>query len=232
VPDGSGPRARVVVVDEQILFAEGLRAALRNHGIDVVGIAARGREGITLAKHTRPEFVLVDMNLSDMDGVAVGRRILADLPETKLMAVAGLSNPEVVRDAIRAGFQGFVMKEASTLELLASMTAVMHTHAVIPHHAAQALAGRHSERQEAELLAQQLTDREREVLALLVDGASGRQMADRLHVSPNTIRTHVQNICSKLLVHSRLEAAAFAVRYGIVPVERHERPTIVTSAPN
>lgn len=218
VPEFRESRTRVLIVDDHVLFAEGLEAALQERGLEVVGIATRGREAVTLAGREQPDFVLIDVDLPDMDGVTVGRRILADHPEIKLMAVTGLHDAGLVREAIRAGFQGFVMKESSISELMASMTAVARTHAVIPHEAAKTLAGMRSKQQDADLLSRHLTEREREVLSLLVAGASSKQLAERLHLSPNTIRTHIQNICFKLQVHSRLEAVAFAVRYAIVRV--------------
>ena len=222
VPEYRVLRTRVLIVDDHVLFAEGLETALAERGIEVVGIATRGREAVTLAGRERPDFVLIDVDLPDMDGVTVGRSILADHPEIKLMAVTGRRDAGLVREAIRAGFQGFVMKESSISELMASMKAVARNHAVIPHQAAKALAGMRSEQQDAELLSSHLTEREREVLSLLVDGTGSKQLAERLHLSPNTIRTHIQNICFKLQVHSRLEAVAFAVRYAIVRVRRSD----------
>ena len=216
------PSMTVLIVDDHVLFAQGLEAALRERGIRVVGMATRGRDAVALARRERPDIILMDVDLPDMDGVSAGRRILSESPEVKMVALTGLQDSGLVREAIRAGFQGFVMKESSITELIASMTAVAHTQAVIPHEAAKALAGLRSEAQEAQLLSKHLTDREREVLALLVDGASSKTLAERLFLSPNTVRTHIQNICFKLQVHSRLEAVAFAVKYGILKPARKQ----------
>jgi len=182
----------------------------------VVAATTRGKEAIRLARTATPDTALIDLGLRDIDGLTAGRRILAEGPEIKLVALSGRSDAAMVREAIRAGFQGFVMKENSLEELLGSLHAVARTQAVIPRQAAQALAGMRTEEQDAALLARTLTDRERQVLALLVEGASSQDLADRLYLSPNTVRTHIQNICSKLLVHSRIEAVAFANRYDVV----------------
>jgi DNA-binding NarL/FixJ family response regulator len=211
-----GSPERVLIVDDHVLFAEGLEAALRGSGIEVVGIATLAREATTLVRRERPDFVLINVDVPSMDGIGVGRRILAEFPEITLIAVTGLHDAGLVSEAIRAGFQGFVMKESSIDELIASMQAIAGSLAVIPHEAAKALAGMHSERQRADLLSSHLTEREREVLSWLADGASSAELAAGLHLSGNTVRTHIQNICFKLQVHSRLEAVTFAYRHGIV----------------
>lgn len=208
---------RVLIVDDENLFAEMLASSLRSHGVDVVGIATNGKRAVALARAETPDIVMMDLGLPDIDGLTAGKRILADRPETKLVAVTGLHDAGMVREAIRAGFQGYVMKETSLTELLGSLMAVAQTQSVLPREAAQALAGMRSKEQDAKLLARQLTAREREILTLLSQGVAGPKLAQQLHLSPNTVRTHIQNICSKLQVHSRLEAVAFAMRHGIVP---------------
>jgi DNA-binding NarL/FixJ family response regulator len=199
-----------------------LQYALEAQGFEVVGIATAGKEAASLARSLRPDLVLMDVGLPDMDGLEAGRAILDELPKTKVVAVTGLNDAAIVREAIRGGFQGYIIKDASMAELVGSVTAVTRSQTVIPQEAAQTLAGMPSNATEAVGLARHLTDRERQVLALLVEGAGSQELAERLYLSRNTIRTHVQNICSKLQVHSRLEAVAFAVKYGVVEVERSD----------
>lgn len=214
-PWGGGP-IRVLIVDDESLFAEALAASLERQGIDIVGIARNGKGAVALARAKRPDIVLMDLGLPDIDGLTAGKRILADRLETKIVAVTGLNEAGMVREAIRAGFQGCVMKETSLSALLGSLMAVAQTQSVLPLEAAQALAGMRSKEQDAALLAGQLTARERQILTLLSRGVPGPDLAHHLHLSPNTVRTHIQNICAKLHVHSRLEAVAFAMRHGIV----------------
>jgi NarL family two-component system response regulator LiaR len=216
IPGGGSP-IRVLIVDDETLFAEMLASSLESRGVEVVGTAANGRAAVALARAVTPDMVLMDLGLPDIDGLTAGKRILADRPDTKVLAITGLNDAGMVREAIRAGFQGYVMKETSLSELLGSLMAVARTQSVLPREAAQALAGMRSKEQDAELLAEQLTARERQILTLLSEGVPGRDLAHHLHLSPNTVRTHIQNICSKLQVHSRLEAVAFAMRHGIVP---------------
>jgi DNA-binding NarL/FixJ family response regulator len=219
-PTEGGRAIRILIVDDHVLFAEMLQSALEAQGIEVLGIATDGKQASRMARSLRPDLVLMDVGLPDMGGLEAGRAILAESPETKLVAVTGLNDPGVVREAIRDGFQGYIIKDASIAELVGSVMAVSRNQTVIPQHAAQTLAGMPANATDAVGLARQLTSRERQVLALLVEGEGSQQLAERLFLSRNTIRTHVQNICSKLQVHSRLEAVAFAVKYGIVDMER------------
>jgi two-component system nitrate/nitrite response regulator NarL len=122
----------------------------------------------------------------------------------------------VSQEAIRLGFRGYVTKDASVAQFVNSVRSVIDGHLVVPHRLGPAARGDREDH--AALLAGQLTPRERQVLALLVEGADGRTVAKRLAISRNTVRTHVQSILSKLQVHSRLEAATFAVRHKIVDV--------------
>lgn len=197
-----------------------LHFALNAQGFDVVGIATTGKQASKMTRSLRPDLVLMDVGLPDVGGLEAGRAILTEFPDTKVVALTGLNNPGLVREAIRDGFHGYIIKDASISELVGSVTAVTRNQAVIPQRAAQTLAGMPFDATEAVGLARHLTARERQVLALLVQGVSSKQLAERLYLSRNTIRTHVQNICSKLQVHSRLEAVAFAVRYGMFDMER------------
>ena len=141
-----------------------------------------------------------------------GRDILEELPETKVVAVTALEDEGSVQDAFKAGFHGYLTKQTEAERFGHALRSVEDGQSVFP----QRQIGRNRERSGAELLADQLTTREVEVLQLLAEGATSAQIAEKLDVSPNTVRTHVQGILSKLQVHSRLEAAAFAVRHGLV----------------
>lgn len=211
---------RILIVDDHRLFAEGLDSALRDRGLDSLRIAINGREAIAAAEAMEPDLVLMDLALPDLDGLSVGQRILADHPDTRILALSGLDDARLAREALRSGFHGYLLKQASLADLVGAILAVAHSQAVIPQEVAQALMDEDGsdDSDEADpevLLAKQLTRREREILALLASGASGREIAAELYLSPNTVRTHVQNILTKLQVHSRLEAVAFATRHGL-----------------
>ena len=208
---------RVLIVDDQRLFAEAIQVTLRGVGADVVGVATNGEEALDGVREHRPDVVLLDIGLPDQSGIAVGRRILDEHPDTKVVALTALEDEQVVKEALRVGFDGFLSKDIHVDRFGRAIHAVADGQVVVPQKIGKSvLRGRSAVPSEAELLARQLTQRELEVLALLAEGASSRQIAAALAVSPNTVRTHVNGILSKLQVHSRLEAAAFAVRHGLV----------------
>jgi two-component system, NarL family, response regulator LiaR len=222
--EGNGKPIRVLIVDDHSLVAEGIEYGLRTHGLNVVGIVATARQAISTARELRPDIVLMDVGLPDQDGVSAGRRILADRSETKVIVLTGQDDADLARRAIQSGLHGYLSKSASIMELVAAIIATVGGHAMMPERAVRFMAGTPAPEEEETLLLKQLTDRERQVLALLTQGLSPGQIADRLVVSPNTVRTHVQNIRSKLLVRSRLEAVAFAMRHGLVRAEQSEQP--------
>jgi DNA-binding NarL/FixJ family response regulator len=219
-----GKPIRVLIVDDHSMFAEGIEYGLRTHGFDVVGIVTTARQAISASRELRPDIVLLDFLLPDQDGVSAGRRILADGSEVKVIVLTGLDDADLARRAIQSGLHGYMSKSASIMELVGAIVTTVGGHAVMPERAVRFMAGNPTPVDEETLLLKQLTDRERQILASLAQGLSPRQIADRLVVSPNTVRTHIQNIRRKLLVRSRLEAVAFAVRHGLVRAEQTELP--------
>jgi two-component system, NarL family, nitrate/nitrite response regulator NarL len=216
---GLSPDAtRVVIVDDHKLFAEAIQSSLRDFGIEVGDVASSRAEALEVIDRIVPDIVLMDLGLPDGNGIEVGRSILARYPGIKVLALTARSDPTSVKQVMRAGFSGFLTKDTPLDKLAAAIRLALDGHVIIPHRVAGAAAGARSPEQEnAELLASQLTPRELEVLALLVQGAGSNAIADSLSVSMNTVRTHIQSILTKLQVKSRLGAAAFAVRYNVVP---------------
>ncbi|MGH2767308.1 MAG: LuxR C-terminal-related transcriptional regulator [Actinomycetota bacterium] len=210
---------KALVIDDHALFTDAILPLLDEMGIDVVGVARTGEEGLAVARRERPYLVLVDLGLPDVEGISVGKGILADLPDTRVLALTGRRDPEMVREAMKAGFRGYLTKDTPLPRFAEGIRAALRGEVVVPTPRPQAEAvTRTPQEKSAALLASQLTPREREVLTLLVEGLDNAQIARRLDVSANTIRTHVQNILTKLGVRSRLQAAAFAVRHEVVDV--------------
>jgi DNA-binding NarL/FixJ family response regulator len=210
---------RALVVDDHALFTDAVLPLLDEMGIEVVGVARTGEEGVAVARREHPHLVLVDLGLPDVEGISVGKRILADLPETRILALTGRRDPELVKEAVRAGFRGYLTKDTPLSQFAESIRAALRGEVVMPMPLPQPKAVTRTPQEEsAALLARHLTAREREVLTLLVEGLDNAEIAKRLDVSANTIRTHVQNILTKLGVRSRLQAAAFAVRHEVVDV--------------
>ena len=206
---------RALIIDDHVLFAEAIKPALASEGVEVVGVATSGAAGLRAVAEHRPEIVLVDLGLPDQSGLSVGRTIAAEHPEVKVVALTALDDPKAVREALRAGFHGYVTKDTSASRFVQAVRSTLVGQVVYPRRLAMRPA-RTAEEETARLLASQLTKREREVLALLAAGATGREIAARLSISTNTVRTHVQSILTKLQVHSRLEAAVFAMKHRLL----------------
>ena len=214
--EGTRIEPQVLIVDDHKLFADAVGPSLSRLGMDVT-MATRGDEAVEAVRERSFDVILLDLGLPDQSGLAVGKAILELRPSSALLAVTAVDDPQVVKEALRIGFRGYVTKDVRVQRFVSAVQAVLEGQVVIPRQLATAVGGaRSAEDRHAALLGQQLTEREREVLALLVDGASGADIAERLTISTNTVRTHVQSVLTKLQVHSRLEAATFAVRHGLV----------------
>jgi two-component system, NarL family, nitrate/nitrite response regulator NarL len=205
----------VLIVDDHRLFAEAITWALERLGMRVV-LASNAEEALDATRRHRPSLVLLDIGLPGASGLSVGKEILRLTPDAKVVAVTALHDPGAVKEAVRLGFHGYITKDTPMERFAASIDAAIGGQLVMPHHLARVMGESPSdEERHASVLAAQLTPRERDVLDMLVEGASSARIAKRLSISPNTVRSHVQSILPKLQVHSRLEAAAFAVRHGL-----------------
>jgi len=197
----------------------------------VLGIATSAEEALERCGDA-PDLVFVDVDLghgAEPTGVWLAARFVETCPEAKVVVLAAHGSARGIRDAIASGVHGYLTKDTSARLFLRSVMAILGGDVVIPQRlAASSLGARTAEEESARLLEDQLTPREREVLGLLVEGASSEQIAVRLTVSPNTVRTHIQNVLTKLQVRSRLEAAAFAVRWGLVSVGPEHQPVVHT----
>jgi two-component system nitrate/nitrite response regulator NarL len=206
-----------LIADDHVLFAEAITVALEDIGMSVVGIVSSIPETIAFVERSMPDLILMDIGLPDGSGLAAGSAILERWPAARIIALTALADRSAVDEALRLGFRGYVSKDTSISKFVNWIRMVLDGHLVFPQRLppVRSAVGRGDE---AELLSGHLSRREGEVLALLVQGADGATMASRLGISRNTVRTHVQNILTKLQVHSRLEAATFAVRHRLVEV--------------
>jgi two-component system, NarL family, nitrate/nitrite response regulator NarL len=212
---------RVLIADDHMLFAEALRLAVEDLGLSVTRVATTGEEAVAEVDRSMPDVILMDIGLPDQSGLVAGRTILERHPEARIIALTALSDRATVDQALRAGFVGYLTKDTPVTEFATAVRSAIDGHLVVPQRLAPTRRPSDEEAQIA-LMASQLSPRELEVLSLLVQGANGRTVASTLNISLNTVRTHVQNILTKLQVHSRLEAATFAVRHGIVGVPQPE----------
>ena len=204
-----------------MLFAEAVQVAIQDLGLSVTRVVTTGEEAIAEADRDLPDVIFMDIGLPDQSGLVAGQKILDRHPEAKIIALTALSDRASVDEALRLGFVGYLTKDTPVARFVNAIRSAMDGHLVLPQRLSPVRRRTGTEREVA-LMASQLTPREREVLTLLVQGADGRKAASTLGISLNTIRTHVQSILTKLQVHSRLEAATFAVRHGIVQIPKPE----------
>jgi DNA-binding NarL/FixJ family response regulator len=205
---------RVLLVDDHRMFTELMTVVLGEHpDLEVTGSATDGDEAIERAAADPPDVVVVDYQLPGADGIAVAQRFRRELPGVRVVMLTGRNDDALLRAAIDAGCAGFVCKDRATQELVAAVRTVRDGNAALPPATVNRLAGSAAYQGQIPF---GLTSRELEVLGLLAEGASTRELADRLYISLNTARNHVQRAIRKLGAHSRLEAVAIATRAGLV----------------
>jgi DNA-binding NarL/FixJ family response regulator len=207
---------RVLVVDDHPVVRHGLTAILGYEpDIEVVGDAADGEEAVRLILERRPDVVLLDLRLPKLDGVEVMRQVRAQAPQVRFLVLTTYDTDEYIGPALAAGAQGYLLKDALPDELASGIRAVMRGAAALEPEVAARLLERMAEGERDEL-----SERELEVLRLLVAGASNKAIAAQLNLSENTIKTHISRIFAKLGVQSRAEAVAVALQRGLVPLKR------------
>lgn len=205
----------MLLVDDHQMVLEGFEAALAPAGdIVVVGAVSTGGEAEEVARRLHPDVVLLDFGLPDVDGATAAAAIRRNRPETKVVMVTGLVDEAVVLRAIEAGCSGYITKHQSVDQLIGAVRAAAAGEALISPAMLTKLLPRL--RRTHRDLGSDLTARERDVLRLLAEGMSNQAIGGKLYVSVNTVRSHVQNVLSKLGAHSKLEAAAIAAREGLV----------------
>jgi len=218
-------RIRVLLVDDHALFRRGLLLVLESEdGIEVVGEAEDGEEAIRKAEELAPDVVLMDVRMPRVSGIEATRRLAESLPTTRIIVLTVSDEEDDLYEAIKAGATGYLLKEISIEEVADAVRAVMQGQTLIsPSMASKliqefnALAKRADEKQQVP--APKLTDRELEVLKLVAQGLTNREIADQLYISENTVKNHVRNILEKLHLHSRMEAVVYAVREKLLDLE-------------
>jgi two-component system, NarL family, response regulator LiaR len=206
---------RVVLVDDHTMVRKGLALFLQAYDdLELAGEAENGTDAIQLCGELLPDVVLMDMVMPGMDGVATTRAIHQRFPQIQVIALTSFKEGELVQNTLEAGAIGYLLKDVSAEELAWAIRAAHSGRATLSPDAAQALVQAANQPPVPDF---GLTEREREVLVLLVEGLNNTQIAGRLSVSPSTIKSHVSNLLSKFGVESRTEAATLALRNHIVP---------------
>ena len=205
---------RVMLVDDHEMVRKGLALFLKAFDdLELVGEAGSGQAAIQLCSENLPDVVLMDMVMPEMNGVETTRVIRQKFPQIQVIALTSFTEGELVKNALEAGAIAYLLKDVSADELARAIRAAHSGRATLSPDAAQALVQSSNQPPVPGL---DLTEREREVLALMVEGLNNTQIAEKLTVSPSTIKSHVSSILSKLDVSTRTEAVTLAFRHNLV----------------
>jgi NarL family two-component system response regulator LiaR len=212
--DPASQLIRVMLVDDHAMVRRGLATFLKIFDdLQLVGEAESGEAAIELCAEVLPDVILMDMVLPDMDGAASTRLIRQRFPQVQVIALTSFKTGDLVRKALESGAIGYLLKDVTAEELVRAIRAAHAGRATLSPEVAQTLVQLSGQPQPGH----NLTERELEVLALMVDGLNNTQIAGKLTVSPSTVKSHVSNILSKLGVASRTEAVTLALRTHIIP---------------
>jgi DNA-binding NarL/FixJ family response regulator len=221
----AGARIRVAIADDQELIRSAVSAMIEAHDdLDLVLEASDGVELLESVRAHRVDVVLMDIRMPRLDGIAASERLLREYPGTRVLVLTTYDLDEYVFAAIRAGASGFLTKDVSSEHLAAAVRAVHAGDAVIAPRATASLidfVARVPEPADADVLLSPFTPRERDVLALLLTGASNESIAERLYMTANTVKTHVRSILAKLGLPDRVHVVIWGFENGLAGQERH-----------
>ena len=207
-------KIRVLIVDDHAVVREGLAKFLSVYrDLDLVGEAKSGEDAVVLAHRLHPDVVLMDLKMTGIDGVTATRQVREKSPGSRVIVLTSFAEDGMVQGALQAGAIGYLLKNVTGAELANAIRAAFAGRMTLSSEATEVLV--HATTQPV-IKGDELTDREREVLALLVDGMSNQEIADRLFLSAGTVKFHLRNIYSKLGVDSRVAAVTLALQRRLV----------------
>ena len=212
---------RVLLVDDQLLFRKALKSVLADWtDVQVVGEAEDGLEAVAKVRDLHPDVVLMDINMPDMSGLEATQLVRRDLPQVRILILTVSEQDDHLFEAIKLGAHGYLLKDLKPEVLHEMLLAVARGETPISPLMARKILSEFARRlplMPAPKPVEELTSREKDVLALVAAGADSRMIAERLCLAPGTVKRHLHNILAKLHARSRDEAAAYAVRCGIIP---------------
>lgn len=205
---------RIIIVDDHDVVRQGLAVLIESFGdLTLVGQASNGEDGIRLCLEQQPDILLTDLSMPGINGVAVIETVRKQCPDTQIVALTNFKEEDMVYAALQAGATSYLLKNVTVDELANALRSAYHGRSTLAQEAAQVLVKMTTR---PPSLGFDLTEREREVLALITQGMNNREIADRLTISRSTVKNHVSNIFSKLNVSNRAEAVALAVQNHLV----------------
>ncbi len=213
------PKHRILIADDHAILREGVRALLATaDDIEVVGEAADGREAIDLAQQLEPDVILIDVAMPGLGGLEATLEIRRLVPRAKILVLSQYGEPEYVRRFLKAGVSGYVLKKAAGADLVSAIRAVMRGGLVLDPEVARTAVQEDGtpEDGDAPNAYESLTDREKQVLKLVAEGHTNKEIADLLGISVKTAMSHREHVMLKLQVHNRTELVRFALRHGVI----------------
>lgn len=211
---------RVLIVDDHEIVRKGIRALLSTEkDILVVGEASSGAEAVQATRQLQPHVILMDLVMPEMDGIEATEKITAEMPAARILVLTSFATDDKVFPAIKAGALGYLLKDSSPEQLVAAIHQVHRGEPSLEPAIARKVLQEISHPQKRELSVDPLTDRELNVLRLIAQGCSNRDISDQLVVTELTVRTHVSRILGKLHLASRTQAALYALRSGIASLD-------------
>jgi len=212
---------RILIADDHEVARQGIRALLESHpGWEVCAEAKDGREAVELATNSKPDIVLLDIGMPNLNGLDAARQILAMSPAIRILILTMHDAEQVVREVLAAGARGFVLKSDAARDLVAAVDALQHRRTFFTTRVTQMVMNGylHQEKESQPLAKAVLTPREREVIQLLAEGKTSKEVAVALKLSVKTAETHRTNLMRKLDLHSVADLTLYAIRNGIVQI--------------
>jgi len=218
-------KKRVLIVDDHPLVREGLKAIIKQSPkFEVVGEAGTAREGLGMAEELKPDLVVLDISLPDQNGLELARKIRGSLPDTRILVVSMHSRIDYVTEAFKTGANGYMVKESAAERLISALESVARgdyylDHSLSPQVVQELMRSPEKETRIIDATYRSLTPREQEIMRLLAQGLSAKEIADRLFISPKTVENHRTNIMDKLGLRNSIELARYAARLGLIDVD-------------
>ncbi len=214
-------KIKILLVDDHAIMRDGIKALLSIYDdIEVVGEASEGREALEMARELNPDVVVMDISMPGMDGLEVTHRLTKRNPKMKVIILTQHDNKEYILSTIKVGAAGYIPKKALGSDLVSAIRAVCSGDSFLYPSAAKTLIDDYRKQAEQPDIYESLTEREREILKLIAEGRTSREIAESLYISQKTVQGHRTKIMEKLDLHNRTELIKYAMRKGLVDIDK------------
>ncbi len=214
-------KIKILLVDDHAIMRDGIKALLSIYDdIEVIGEASAGRQALEMARELNPDVVVMDISIPGMDGLEVTHRLTKRNPKMKVIILTQHDNKEYILSTIKVGAAGYIPKKALGSDLVSAIRAVRNGDSFLYPSAAKALIDDYRKQAEQPDIYESLTEREREILKLIAEGRTSREIAEALYISQKTVQGHRTKIMEKLDLHNRTELIQYAMRKGLVDLSR------------